>query len=137
MLHYYPNKGDVLLCDYSGFKEPEMIKVRPVIVVSPRFRSRQHLCTVIPLSSTPPSPIEDYHMQISFPRRLPEPFNAPYHWVKTDMINAVSVNRLSLIRCGRLQSGQRKYYQEKVSSEQMQQIEKRILISLGIKQRGF
>lgn len=133
MIHYHPNRGEVLLCNYSGFKAPEMVKIRPVIIISPRFRSRKNLCTVIPLSTTMPKPIEDYHMQIAFPRRLPEPFNAEFHWVKTDMINTVSLDRLSLIRCGKLPTGQRKYYQEKATPEQLKQIEKRILISLGIK----
>ncbi|MBR1604653.1 MAG: type II toxin-antitoxin system PemK/MazF family toxin [Alphaproteobacteria bacterium] len=136
MLHYYPNRGEVLLCDYRGFKEPEMVKVRPVIVISPRFRSRPRLCTVVPLSTTAPDPVESFHMTISFPRLLPEPFNAPFHWIKADMINTVSMDRLSLIRCGRLPNGQRKYYQEKATPEQLAELESKIQIALGIKQRG-
>ena len=54
--------GTLLLCDYAlgGFKEPEMVKRRPVIVISPRLRHRDHLCTVVPLSSKPSFAAVDY-----------------------------------------------------------------------------
>jgi mRNA interferase MazF len=45
--------GIILLCDYSrgGFQAPEMVKRRPAIVISPRLRHRDGLCTVVPVSS--------------------------------------------------------------------------------------
>ena len=39
-LGFHPNAGDIVICDYAtGFKPPEMVKVRPVVVISPRRRS--------------------------------------------------------------------------------------------------
>lgn len=44
----------VLICDFTtGFQAPEMVKKRPVVVVSPRRRIGQ-VCTVVPLSSVAP-----------------------------------------------------------------------------------
>lgn len=53
-LHFPVARGMIVLCDYSGFRPPEMVKRRPVIVLSPRLAHRQHLATVVPLSTTVP-----------------------------------------------------------------------------------
>ncbi|WP_414470719.1 type II toxin-antitoxin system PemK/MazF family toxin [Microvirga sp. M2] len=42
------------MCDFSGFKEPEMIKPRPVIVVSRRLPYRSGIAAVVPISTTEP-----------------------------------------------------------------------------------
>ncbi|XVO20047.1 MAG: hypothetical protein HEQ18_08510 [Sphingorhabdus sp.] len=47
-LSYYPSIGEIVLCDYRGFIEPEMIKTRSVVVVSPRLRRRGNLIGVVP-----------------------------------------------------------------------------------------
>lgn len=133
MLKYYPNRGEILICNYSGFKEPEMVKTRPVIIISPRFRNRDKLCTVIPLSTTPPRIREKYHLQLYLPRRMPEPFNSQLPWIKADMINTVSRDRLSLMKCGKNPDGTRKYYRAKLSDEELHKIEEAIKFALGIK----
>ncbi|WP_198669160.1 type II toxin-antitoxin system PemK/MazF family toxin [Elioraea thermophila] len=47
--------GTILLCDDdTGFRPPEMVKRRPVVVVSPRLPHRDGLATVVPLSTTAP-----------------------------------------------------------------------------------
>ena len=51
---YYPRAGDIFICDLGGFKPPEMDKVRPVIVVSPKLPHRGELVTIVPLSTTAP-----------------------------------------------------------------------------------
>ena len=38
-LKFNPKPGMILLCDYSGFKVPEMVKRRPAVVILPRHRS--------------------------------------------------------------------------------------------------
>ncbi|QQG36900.1 MAG: type II toxin-antitoxin system PemK/MazF family toxin [Micavibrio aeruginosavorus] len=44
----HPNKGSILLCDFNhGFVAPEMVKRRPVIVISPKIHGRVGLCTVV------------------------------------------------------------------------------------------
>lgn len=132
MLNYHPNIGEILICDYYGFKEPEMVKVRPVVVVSPRFRAGSRLCTVVPLSTTEPVPQKSYHYQLELERKLPQPFDSAVCWVKADMLNTVSLDRLSLIRCGK-SSGVRNYYKAKVSSEQLLAIQQAIKNGLGLK----
>jgi uncharacterized protein YifN (PemK superfamily) len=51
---FVPAEGMMLLCDFSaGFKPPQMVKVRPVVVLSQRVRNRQ-TCIVVPCSSAAP-----------------------------------------------------------------------------------
>ncbi len=133
MLTFHPRRGSVLICDYKGFKAPEMIKARPVIVISPRFRSHSNICTVVPLSTTPPNVIENYHMKVHFERNLPSPFDANEHWIKADMLNTVSFERLSLIKCGKGPNGTRKYLDICLSDEQLAELESKIKLALGIK----
>lgn len=61
-LTFHPKPGMALMCDFNtGFVAPEMIKKRPVVVVSPRPRRSNQLCTIVPLSTTRPDPVEPYH----------------------------------------------------------------------------
>jgi uncharacterized protein YifN (PemK superfamily) len=74
---------------------PEMVKVRPVVVVSPRFRNRPGLCTVIPLSSAEPKPMEQYHHRLS---DQAYPLARGPMWAKCDMLATVSLARLDRIK---------------------------------------
>ena len=123
----------VLLCDYSkgGFLEPEMIKRRPVIVVSPRLRHRTGLLTVVPLSTTPPANPAAYHCQITLPQALPG-FPALACWVKADMIATVSFGRLDMFRTNRDQTGKRKYLTPRVSEEDFATVLNSIRAALGL-----
>jgi uncharacterized protein YifN (PemK superfamily) len=51
---FTPNPGDVLVCDFSagGFREPEMIKARPVVVISRKMRETPSTVIVVPFSAT-------------------------------------------------------------------------------------
>lgn len=133
MLNYHPPRGAVLICDYKGFIMPEMVKSRPVIVISPRFRTRSNLCSVVPLSTTKPEYLMDYHMEIELPARLPKPFDCKTHWVKADMINTVCFDRLSPIKLGKDQFGKRKYLNCVISNEQMEKLLIAVKNGLGIK----
>ena len=62
---FHPNPGTVLICDFNGLIIPEMVKTRPVVVISPRLRHRTGLCTIIPLSTTPPDPKMPWHWTLS------------------------------------------------------------------------
>lgn len=106
----------LLLCDYGqgGFRPPEMVKRRPVIVVSPRLRHRTGLLTVVPLSTTAPERPAEYHCRISLPCPLPG-FHATECWVKADMLATVSFERLDMFRTNRDHQGRRKYLTPKVS----------------------
>ena len=106
----------VLLCDYSkgGFREPEMVKRRPVIVISPRLRHRTGLMTVVPLSTTAPANLAAHHCQITLPQPLPG-FPVQVCWVKADMIATVSFDRLDMFRTSRDPFGKRKYLTPRIS----------------------
>ncbi len=71
-------RSTILLSDYgTGFREPEMVKRRPVVVMSHRLPHRDHLCTVVPLSTTPPpAPNLLYVHELRLDKPLPEPFEA-------------------------------------------------------------
>ncbi|WP_114768453.1 type II toxin-antitoxin system PemK/MazF family toxin [Microvirga subterranea] len=125
--------GVILLCDYStGFHPPEMIKRRPAIVVSPRLPHRDHLCTVVPLSGTPPSRPVRYQLRIELPEALPTPFAETVWWAKADMLSTVGFNRLDLFRTERDHEGKRKYLHPKVPPAVLQEVYGAILWSLGL-----
>lgn len=59
---FHLSPGQILLCDFSDFKEPEMVKKnRPVIVLSSALKGRDKLLTIVPLSTVKPDPIQPYH----------------------------------------------------------------------------
>ena len=71
-LQYHPKTGTIVICDYnSGFVPPEMVKRRPAIVVFPQFKKRSGLCTIVPFSTTPPTPVMPYHYKLNLNPTLP------------------------------------------------------------------
>lgn len=131
-LSYYPNIGEILLCNYQGFVEPEMVKTRPVIVVSPRLRRRSNLIGIVPLSTTAPAPAEAYHCLIELDRPLPAPFDNPIMWAKCDMYNVVSMQRLDRFKEARQRHrGVRQWFVGKASPAQITALKKAVLCGLG------
>jgi len=65
LIPFVPDAGDVLMCDFTtGFQEPEMTKVRRVVVLSPRSRVKfPSTYLVVPISKTPPVPVEGCHCE--------------------------------------------------------------------------
>ena len=123
------------MCDFSeGFKEPEMVKVRPVVVVSPKRKHCSGLCTVVAISTVTPNIIENYHYKIpivSMPQI--KRFQSKDSWVKGDMIYRVSFNRLDLIRVGKERgTNKRKYFKQSLGREQMKSIYSCILYALNL-----
>jgi uncharacterized protein YifN (PemK superfamily) len=51
------------MCDFKGYVVPEMVKIRPVVVVA-RNRKNRKLVTVVPLSTTAPDALEDHHHEL-------------------------------------------------------------------------
>lgn len=49
VLNYFPRAGEVLVCDFRGFKIPEIVKPRPVIMVSPRLPYRSEIAAIVPV----------------------------------------------------------------------------------------
>ncbi len=131
-LPIHPETGAILRCNYAtGFKPPEMVKHRPVIVISPRLRARNGLCTVVPMSCTPPQKPMPYHCEITLPHPLPAPFDSATCWVKADMLATVGFARLDRFHL-KDQYGKRKYLGYKISPEQLDEVKKCILHALGI-----
>jgi len=135
-IQFHPGQGVVVICDYStGFVIPEMVKRRPAIIICKPMKGRPRLCTVVPLSTTPPSPVMNYHAEIALPFDLPRPFNAERQWIKGDMINSVSFDRLDLIRLGKAVSGRRLYLLEPISDDLMQTVQACVASALSLTKR--
>jgi mRNA interferase MazF len=132
-LKYLVAPGTIVLCDYdTGFREPEMVKRRPVVVISPRLPHRDNLCTVVPLSSTPPQQEFKYQCRIELSEELPAPFSYRIWWTKADMLATVGLARLDLFRTERDQTGKRKYIHPKVTPGDFARIKACILFALGM-----
>lgn len=131
-IQFHPEQGTILICDFTGFKEPEMVKRRPVIVVSPRLRVRGGLCSIVPLSTTPPKQIMSYHHKLYVKPELPEPYSAEFHWVKADMIYTVSFDRLFLFFDKKSASGKRIYEERVLDRADLIKIQQCLLHGLGL-----
>lgn len=92
---YFPKRGDVLLCDFSrGFVPPEIVKAgRPVVVISDSMRHSQRLCTVVPLSTVAPRPMQAWHHKMDI-NHIPTVLSGKDSWAKCDMLYTVSFDRL-------------------------------------------
>ncbi len=133
MLKFHPEPGTILICDYGKEPvEPEMVKRRPVIVISPKLKRRTGLCAVVPMSTTEPTSIQDYHCTIGIEPPLPPPFDSSEMWVKADLIATVGFHRLVLPRTGRDQYGKRKYLTVRISADQLNGVYRAVLCGLGM-----
>lgn len=123
-LTFFPKPGYVLICDFAGYVAPEMIKVRPVVIVSPAHLNRPGLYMVIPLSTTAPDPVEPYHYKLL---GNPVPGSSETEvWAKCDMIATVSAERLDRIRVER-----GRYERGNVSMDQVRAMRRCVVVSLG------
>lgn len=99
-LHFQPKPRSVVMCDFVGFIAPEMIKVRPVVILA-RHKHNRNLVTVVPLSTTEPTKIEDHHHELSTNPLPDKPHTSC--WAKCDMVATVSLVRLDRYHIGRNQ----------------------------------
>lgn len=132
MIQFHPKAGTVLVCDFCGLKAPEVVKKRPVIVVSQKLKNRDGLCSVVPLSTTPPDRIMPYHYEMNL--SLPPPFDKERCWEKCDMIYTVAYSRLELFKNGRDQYGKRKYVPVCIQSTELEHVVECILNGLGVRE---
>ncbi len=117
---FHPNAGTLLVCDFSGMVEPEMVKFRPVIVVSPRLRQRTGLCTIVPLSTTVPTSIMPWHCKLVLDTPLSPKWEKTELWAKCDLLYTMRFERLDRfhVRVG----SHRKYYDRRIADEQLLEI---------------
>ena len=148
MLTYFPRPGQILMCDFGeGFKEPEAVKRRPVIVLTvrpgPLVPSLSHpgkpfmgpLVTVVALSTQEPTKKERHHLLL--PKQcMPQlgPFQEKDSWIKGDMIYAVCYHRLDLIQLGKRDpvTGKRLYFTSQLGRERMREVYACVLHALNI-----
>jgi uncharacterized protein YifN (PemK superfamily) len=122
---FHPKADAVLVCDFRGYIEPEIVKTRPVVVVSPNHVRRPGLVTVIPLSTTAPIDIEAYHYLL---RGNPVPgSSATAVWAKCDLVATVATERLDRKKVGRGH-----YAVGFVSLEQVRAMRRCAAMSLGL-----
>jgi len=121
---YQPRPGNVVICDYRGFVVPEMVKVRPVVVIA-RNRKNRRLVTVVPLSTTGPISLEDHHYPLAI-NPLPGR-EAISCWAKCDMLTTVSLGRLDRYKVGRGQ-----YAVPTLPSDDFEAIRRAVAIALGL-----
>ncbi len=132
-IRMHPDQGVIVTCDFSsGFKEPEMVKCRPAVIVSKPIKSRPYLCTVVALSTTPPEKVMPYHCEIKIDMDMPRKWATQTAWVKGDMLNTVGFDRLDLLRLGKNKGGKRIYQLTPLPPATLLQIQRCVLHSLGL-----
>jgi uncharacterized protein YifN (PemK superfamily) len=96
-IQHVPHAGEVLMCDFSDHKPPEMTKVRKVIVLTPR--SRVHVPStllVVPVSMTARAPDESH---CEFKPRAYHFFDESQSvWALTGMVTCVALWRLNRLK---------------------------------------
>jgi uncharacterized protein YifN (PemK superfamily) len=111
-LTFHPRAGQIFMCDFSGFREPEMIKPRPVIVVSPKLPYRSNIVAIVPISLTEPR------------HRLPDDLPC---WAKADMLMNLGIYRLTGFKVGR-----RQYVYPTLAQEDLAGVRHAVLCGLGL-----
>lgn len=101
-----------MICDFRGYEVPEMIKVRPVVVIR-KHRTNSLLVTVVPLSTTAPDCVLDYHLKLTSHLQGA----SPICWAKCDMVATVSLSRLDRIK-SRDRQGKRIYLISQLATDE-------------------
>lgn len=125
-LKFYPRAGQIFVADFSDLREPEICKVRPVIVVSPRLPYRSELAAVVPISLTPPQHNLPFCFQLSKNYHPHEPDDLPC-WAKADLVMNVALRRLTAFKIGR-----RQYAYPTLSPEDLAGVRHAVLCGLGL-----
>ncbi len=131
-LKFHPKSGCIVTVSFQpGFKEPEMIKRRPAIVLSPAIKARVGLLTIVSLSTTPPKFVMPYHYELDIPFELPRGWSNKC-WVKGDMVNAIGFHRTDLLRIGKNKDGSRKYQTATLPDDEFRKVRQCVLHGLGM-----
>ncbi|WP_425262486.1 type II toxin-antitoxin system PemK/MazF family toxin [Salipiger marinus] len=124
--------GSIVRVDLNdGFRPPEMVKRRPCVVLSPPIPGRARLCSIVPLSTTPPNPTLPHHMQISLNPSLPTPYESPTMWVKGDIVLTVAFHRLRLL-FSHWEHGQRVYDVRVLDHATLERVKECVRQGLGL-----
>lgn len=125
-LSFFPRAGQIFVCDFTSFKEPEMTKKRPVIVISPKLPYRSHIVTVVPISTTAPN--HDLPFVVKLTKNYHPTDNAkPDTWAKCDMVTNLSLERLNAFRVGK-----RRYTYPTLIPEDLKAVRDGVIHGLGL-----
>lgn len=125
-LGFYPRAGQIFVCDFSGFKEPEMVKKRPVIIVSPRLPYRSEIVAIVPISLTEPKHDLPFCHRLSKNYHPEEPDDLP-SWAKCDMLMNIGLKRLDAFKTGR-----RQYAYPELTPDDLNAVRRAVLCGLGL-----
>ena len=92
-ISFIPKAGNVLRCNFAGMRTPEMVKIRPVMIINPKLPYRSELVTLVPLSGTPPIHNLPFTVRLSRNYYPGGNYDAP-QWAKCDMIYNLRIDRL-------------------------------------------
>lgn len=123
---YYPKMGQVLKCDFSDLQPPEINKIRPVIIISPRLPYRGELVAVVPLSTTPPKHDLPFTVRLS-KNYHPEASDDLPNWAKCDLVMNIARSRLVGFKIGR-----RRWENPKLEDHDLQAVRYAVLCGLGM-----
>lgn len=90
----------MFMCDLAGMREPEIVKVRPVVIISPRLPYRSGLVTIVPISLSPPRHEVPYNYKLSKNYNPLESDDLDC-WAKCDLVMNLSLTRLDSFKVGR------------------------------------
>ena len=124
-LPFHPRAGQVLVADFKGFEPPEIGKVRPVVVISPRLPHRSGLVAIVPLSTTPPTRPLRYVCKLS---KNYTPWGPPEQesWAKCDLVMNIGLHRLSGFKVDR-----RKFVTPQLNADDLKAVRQAVLAGLG------
>ena len=125
-IQFFPRMGQVFVGDFSDLNAPEINKVRPVIVVSPRLPLRSELVAVVPISLTEPKHQLPFCFRLSRNYHPLEPDGLPC-WAKGDIVMTVSTRRLNGFKIGR-----RKWEIPNLSAADLEGVRKAVQCGLGL-----
>ena len=125
-INFNPRAGQILVCNLNDFREPEMNKVRPVMVISPRLQYRGEIVAFVPISTTPPRYPQPFHVQLSKNYHPEEDDDYPC-WAKCDMVLNLSRSRLSGFKIGR-----RKFELPQATGDDLAAVRRGVLYGLGM-----
>lgn len=129
----HPQPGTIVRVDLNeGFRPPEMCKRRPALVLSPLIPGRAFMCTIVPLSTTAPSPVLPHHMELTLNPVLPHPYSEPRMWLKGDILLTVAFHRLKHLHTGEWNNGQRVYDIRVIDAETLERVRTCVRAGLGL-----
>jgi uncharacterized protein YifN (PemK superfamily) len=128
----HPQPGTIVRVDLAeGFREPEIGKRRPAVVLSPEIPGRPFMCTIVPLSTKRPRKFMAHHLEIQPDPLLPFPYDAETMWLKGDIVLTVAFHRLRLL-FQRYDKGQRVYDVRVLSPDVFARVQQCVRSGLGL-----